>query len=186
LQDLNRRIVETPEDFLRSPRNANSGDLVIEALVYDLLAMHGAAAGDVDINAFRFTAADHNVAGITAVMCWLMADPAFIAARQSTIKALAELLRSVPAELSAHCTAKTLVADADRREELARLTLARLGLRPAGESKAQAQDRLSTISSAERIRVIAASRAAEQRAREVREALARKAAEESADKWGRE
>ena len=79
-----------------------------------------------------------------------------------------------------------IVTDPDRREELARLALARLGFRPAGETVAQAQDRLTTLNSAERARVMKAAQVAEQRARQIREALARKAAEESADKWTRE
>ena len=57
---------------------------------------------------------------------------------------------------------------------------------PAGETLAQAQDRLTTLNSAERARVMKAAQAAEQRARQIREELARKAAEESADKWTRE
>jgi len=78
------------------------------------------------------------------------------------------------------------VQDPDRREELARVLLAHLGYRPAGETEAQASDRLSRISGTERQRLLAASRAAEERARAIREALAKKAAEESADKWTRE
>jgi len=67
-----------------------------------------------------------------------------------------------------------------------RFALARLDLRPSGETLTQAQDRLTTLSSIERNRVLAASRAAEQRTRDIREALARKAAQESADKYTRE
>jgi hypothetical protein len=78
------------------------------------------------------------------------------------------------------------VTDPERREELARFSLARLGFRPQGETRAQAEDRLSSLSAAERARVLTAARAAEERARAVREALARKAAEESADKYTRE
>ena len=66
------------------------------------------------------------------------------------------------------------------------MALARLGCRPGGETLAQAQDRLTRISSTERNRVMLAARAAEERARAVREALARKAAQESADKYTRE
>ena len=79
-----------------------------------------------------------------------------------------------------------LIRDPERREELSRLALARLGYRPAGESDAQAQDRLVSLSSIERSRVLKASRAAEERARSIREALRKKAADESADKWTRE
>jgi hypothetical protein len=45
---------------------------------------------------------------------------------------------------------------------------------------------LITLNSTERARVMKAARVAEERARQVREALIRKAAEESADKWTRE
>jgi len=66
------------------------------------------------------------------------------------------------------------------------MPLASAGLRPAGESRNVAEDRWLAVSSRERTRLAAASRAAEERARQIREALARKAAEESADKWSRE
>jgi hypothetical protein len=61
-----------------------------------------------------------------------------------------------------------------------------LGLRPAGESIAQAQDRLTTLSTAERQRVILAARQAEERARQIREAMAREAAREAEMKTMRE
>ena len=90
------------------------------------------------------------------------------------------------AELAAATPALKFVNDADRREELARVVLACLNYRPAGETVAQATDRLSSLSMTERRRLLEASRAAERRARAIREALAKKAAEESADKWTRE
>ncbi len=77
-------------------------------------------------------------------------------------------------------------SDPDRREELSRLCLRALNLRPAGETAAQAQDRLTTLNTVERQHVIAAARAAEERARQIREAMAKQAAEEAADKWSRE
>jgi hypothetical protein len=97
-----------------------------------------------------------------------------------------QLLETDANELAAQIAARKFISDPDRREELARVALARLGFRPAGETMAQSQDRLTTLSSAERSRVMKAAQIAEQRARQIREALARKAAEESADKWTRE
>ena len=76
--------------------------------------------------------------------------------------------------------------DPDRREELARLCLKDLGLRPAGESLAQAQDRLNTLSSVERQRVIGAARQAEERTRAIRAEMARKARAEADSKAMRE
>ena len=82
--------------------------------------------------------------------------------------------------------APQLVSDPDRREELARLCLRALGLLPAGETAAQAQDRLTTLSTAERQRVIREAREAERRAQKIREAMVKKAAEEAAAKYMRD
>ena len=79
---------------------------------------------------------------------------------------LRQLARLVKAEL--------FVSDPDRREELARFVLASLDLRPAGETVEQASDRLTTLDSVERDRVLRRTAAAEKRAREVRQAMARK------------
>jgi hypothetical protein len=102
------------------------------------------------------------------------------------MSALLAVLGTTASELAEHVATPQLVTDPDRREELARVALARVGLRPAGETIAQAQDRLMTMSSAERQRVMRAARAAEERARAIREELARKAAQESADKYTRD
>jgi hypothetical protein len=66
------------------------------------------------------------------------------------------------------------------------MALAAFGFRPEGESAIQAADRLTAVSGAERRRLLAASREADERARAVREALVRQAAQESADKWARD
>jgi hypothetical protein len=76
------------------------------------------------------------------------------------------------------------VHDADRREEWVRQCLAQLGLRPQGESAAQAADRLTMLDSSERDRVLRATATAERRAREIREAMALKKAQESASRYG--
>jgi hypothetical protein len=89
-------------------------------------------------------------------------------------------------EMSKLVQAPQLVADQDRREELSRICLKYLQLLPAGETQAQADDRLTTISTSERLRVIKEAQAAEARAREIREAMARKAAEEAAAHYSRE
>src|SRR5262249_31792918 len=121
----------------------------------------------------------------TLLLCWLLSDEWFRINKLSSAELFA-LLSQGSAQLGAQVASRKFVADPDRREELARFSLARLGYRPAGETIPQAQDRLTSISSAERVRVMQASRAAEERARSIREALARKAAEESADKFTRE
>lgn len=188
---LLQRIAETPPDFLAEPRIGNHGGVAVAAVVRDLLELYALSGGPrLRFDPALFTPAnaqDRVWAGLTLVQCWLLAEPALLSPKfRPPVEQVKLLVQTVPRELAAHTNAAQLVGDQDRREELARLTLSAFHLRPAGESEAQASDRLNTMSSVERARVIAASRAAEQRARDVREALARKAAEESADKWSRE
>jgi hypothetical protein len=187
LETLTRRLAETPPDFLDEPRIGERGSVVVPALVHDLLRMHGARAGrDVLLRfASNDARADRNRLALVQIGCWLLADDWFLGAGCSGEALLARLDGDL-AELAAATPAPRFVQDPDRREELARVLLAHLGYRPAGETEAQASDRLSRISGTERQRLLAASRAAEERARAIREALAKKAAEESADKWTRE
>jgi len=74
----------------------------------------------------------------------------------------------------------------ERAEELVRRGLRAVGVRPAGETEAQAEDRLRQVDSVERRRVLAEAEGRERRARESKEALAQKAAEEAVPKVGRE
>jgi hypothetical protein len=128
--------------------------------------------------------ADRNRLALVLIIAWLLADDA-LRALDPGQSALLDALAGVAQELAA-VPAHRYVDDADRREELVRTVLARLGCHPYGETPEQAADRLAAVSAAERRRLLDASRAAERRAREIREALVRKAAEESADKWTRE
>ena len=188
LELLTRRLAETPEDFLAAPRIGNTGSVEVAAVVGDLAGLLGG-----DIPAVEQLAAfesddprqDRNRLCLVLVLCWLLADEWF-RSEHPDMAGVWQLLGPAASELAAGNPADRFVADPDRREELARLTLARLGSRPGGETMAQAQDRLTRISSSERNRVMQAARAAEERARAVREALARKAAQESADKYTRE
>lgn len=187
LESLTRRLAETPEDFLSEPRIGTAGQVHVAAVVGDLLQQLDIPFTDDRLAPFFGADArrDRNRLAITLVLCWLLSDEWFRAAKPKSDELL-QLLHSEAAELAAQAASKGFVADPDRREELARIALARLGFRPAGETVAQAQDRLTTLNSAERARVMQASRAAEERARKIREALVKKAAEESADKWTRE
>lgn len=187
LETLTRRLAETPEEFLGEPCIGSAGQIHTDAVVGDLLRMLGHNVRGSELVSFRGSdrRADRNRLGVTLVLSWLLADEWFVRSRPP-IGQLTNLLGPEATEVSKYAQAAQLVTDPDRREELARFALARLGLRPAGETIAQAQDRLTTLSSAERQRVLRASRAAEERARKIREALVKKAAQESADKFTRE
>lgn len=187
LETLTRRLAETPEDFLAEPRIGASGRVCVAAVAGDLLRSRGAIFDVTALSGLEGKDAKHdrNRLSVALLLCWLLADDWF-RKNKLTSNALIGLLSQGSFQLGAQVASRKFVTDPDRREELARFSLARLGLRPAGESVAQAQDRLTSLSSAERARVLQASRAAEERARAIREALARKAAQESADKFTRE
>jgi len=122
---------------------------------------------------------------IVLVLAWLLAEEGFRRVPLSQVDLLRGLDEAAT-ELASLAAVNKYLHDDDRREELVRVLLARLDLRPAGETVEQATDRLSALSATERRRLLQASRAAEARARAIREALVKKAAEESADKWTRE
>jgi hypothetical protein len=187
LESLTRRLAETPTDFLDEPRIGDRGTVAVPALVNDLLHRHGARAPLAALERFggKPGKPERNRLMLVMITVWLLADEGFLGAGLAQADLL-RLLDETVGELAAAAAAAKYVNDPDRREELARLALARVGLRPAGETVEQATDRLSALSGTERRRLLEASRAAEARARAIREALARKQAEESADKWSRE
>lgn len=187
LETLTRRLAETPEDFLGEPRIGSSGRVHVAAVAGDLMRTLGLRIEAADLLSLegKDMRIDRNRLAVALLLCWLLSDQWFRHSKVSTADFLA-LLSQGSAQLGAQVASRKFITDPDRREELARFSLARLGLRPAGETIPQAQDRLASLSSAERARVMQASRAAEERARSIREALARKAAEESADKFTRE
>lgn len=186
LETLLRRLTETPAEFLEAPSLGGGEGVAVAALVNDLLHRRGGCAEPADLARFSGRASERpNRLALVMIGVWLLADDAFASAgadRADTLRFLGDAV----GELAEVTAARQFVADPDRREELVRVALARLGMRPEGESVAQATDRLSSVSGTERRRLVAASREAEQRARAIRAALAKKAAEESADKYTRE
>jgi hypothetical protein len=186
LEMLLRRLIEVPPEFLQAPRIGRTGQVHTAALVNDLFAKVAHTAPDRLLQRLASAReADRASLQVTAIVCWLLADRWFVKTALSA-PGLLQVFEEAVGELAGATDPARYVADPDRREELVRVVLARLGYRPQGETFEQASDRLSSLSAVERKRLLAASRAAEKRAKEIREALAKKAAEESADKWSRE
>jgi hypothetical protein len=188
LETLTRRLAECPAEFLDEPRLGRQGQIVVAAVVNDLLvALGGEPLASSQAAAFNPAEgrAERNRLKVILIACWLLYDDWFRLAGRFAPAALACLIGGL-AEAADLTAAGKFVVDPDRREELARRCLSSLNLLPEGETEAQAQDRLTTLNTAERQRVIKAAREAEERARQIREALAQKAAQEAADKAGRE
>lgn len=189
LAALTRRLAETPPECLAPPVVQGRGSVHVAALVNDVALRLGARLPAAALQRFDgASAADGARLAVAMLLAWLLADDWFAAARPlpGAQEALLDLLDDTAGELARATRPAHFVSDPERREELARVALARLGYRPDGETAEQAADRLSAISGMERRRLLEAGRAAEARARAIREALARQAAEEAADKWTRE
>lgn len=187
LETLTHRLADTPGEFLAEPRIQDTGTVYVSALINDLCYRHGARASLEKLTPFKGTdlKADRNRLALAMITVWLLADEWFVAQRIAQVDLL-RVFASAVQELSAANPAHKYVQDPDRREELVRVVLAQLDYRPLDESIEQATDRLSVNSGSERKRLLEASRAAEKRARKIRAALAKKEAEEAADKWSRD
>lgn len=186
LESLLRRLVDTPAEFLAEPQIGNRGEVDVAAVVWDVLRdLGGAPPGAGDLSAFRprglRAKSRRNELRLVLLGCWLLADDWF-RGQQEAAAARAFLDETLKA-LAAHIQADRLLNDPDRREEFVRRMLADLNLRPRGESDAQAADRLQTLDTAERSRVLKDAAEAERRAREIREAMARKAAQDAASRY---
>ncbi len=186
LAALVHRLAECPPEFLEEPRIGASGRIAVPAVVFDLLAdLGGTGQADVKLPFSTDDPTDRNALRIVLVACWLLHDEWFRARKDLGARTHAFLVEE-PQLLAPVVDAERFVTDGERREELARHVLARLGLRPRGETEEQATDRRTSLDSVERRRVLAETRAAEERAARVREELARKAAAEAAAKATRE
>lgn len=182
IQVLTARLAACPAEFLAPPRLGGSGVVEVAAVVSDLLVDLGGPALDRSVAAwFRPPEAsdgDRDFLSCALVASWLLAAPELRADGDAAV-AFSVLTADMRA-LSPVVRARSLVEDPDRREELARWCLRQLGLRPAGETDAQADDRLATLDSGLRAKVLHETASAVRRAEEVREAMRRREAEEAA------
>lgn len=194
LETLLRRLTECPSDFLdvgashaaaKKASKAEEQNQInqLNAIVCDhFRAMRFDFDTAVLLNRFQARTASHRA--VSAVMIWLLHDPWFVD-RAELLEPMCDLVCDARWErLSSLVPAESFVHDPDRREELARFCLSELGFRPLGESVEQAADRLATLDTVERDRVLTAMLESEKRTREIREAMAQAKAMESASRYG--
>ncbi len=180
INTLHHRLTEFPKEWLGSPLPA-----YFNALVHDAIFARCADVSASDLEPFRRPYQQCDWYRMTLLMAYFLADESFDAF-QFPLKLLLNLFEGTAKELAQAGSNNIYISDVDRREEFIRVVLSSLKLRPKGETDAQAEDRLQAVSSQERLKVLKASQAAEERAREIREALARQKAKEAADKMARE
>jgi len=189
LAEFLRFIAGRPSGSRGEPAGFPGGRVNVRAVVRDLLeSLRGTAPPDGFLEVFR--PADHGRAERNRLR-WIVAasrllwHPALRTAAAGSTR-LEALLAGELAELGSAVSADTLDTDDERREELVRRTFRALSLFLPGESEAEAADRLAQLDSVERRRILADASQREKRAREVRKAMERKAAEEAAARMNRE
>lgn len=183
-----RRLAEIPPEFLAEPKLGNSGEVDVGAVVWDVLYEITDQTLPIDqLIRFRPTGRqaklERNRLRLVLVASWLLADSWFRQHHSEIVDPYEFLAEGVPS-LSEYLDVAKMMNDSDRREELIRSMLDTLQLLPAGETASQAADRLKTLDTGERLRVLRAAAAAEQRAHEIREAMRRAKAQDAANRYG--
>lgn len=197
VERLCRRVGAIPSVFVEEPREGQA-PLATHAILHDLVLVQCEhAPTKAFLQSFRRGAAKAGSVGgpyvtpaqrhfLARVLAWLLMDEAF---RGLPAKQLQHAIESALGVLEV-VAARQFLDDADRREELVRLVLRDLGVQPEGEAEADAEDRLSSLDSVRRVRLLKEARAAEDERRkreaEIAAELARKRAEEQAARYDRE
>lgn len=189
LEALTHRLAECPPEFLLAPDPVvGGGEIDVTAIVCDHLRAIGGrmpGAAELALLGVHAAPASANRGRLIAVATWLLHDEWFLA-RPALAPAVWTLLSQGLDDLAAVVSAQDVVRDPDRREEFVRVCLKHLGLRPRGETVVQATDRLNTLDSAERLKVVRQTRDAEARARAIREKMAADAARAAAARYAPE
>jgi hypothetical protein len=186
LETLIRCLEDMPPDFLGNPVPACGSRPFTGALISDLFRQYGTALPIEKLKEYDLydSPEDVNLSQLRSLTCWFLHHDSLKAFIEK--ESLIQVMDIAIPSLATEYPARKYIEDGERREELVRTILSSLSLRPAGETPAQAEDRLQSLDSGERKRMIAATRESEKRAREIREALAREAARRAADKYTRD
>jgi hypothetical protein len=190
LPEILRWVAELPAPFRAAPTEFSDGSVRVRAVIADLFeTLFGARPARALLDAFDAVdlgAGERNRLAWTLAAAHLLWHPALRPLPPKVRPAIERLLVQELPQLAAIVSVGELDRDDERREELARRGLRAAGVALDGESTNDAEDRLRQVDSVERHRVLVEAAERERRAREVREAMAKKAAEEAVPKVGRE
>ena len=181
IDDLTHFLAECPSEFLAEPVAQAVDGIHVDAVVFDTLLLLGGTTTRKSVRKFSPGEQTNAANRITLVICWLMSHRGF--ANQGLADLTLKTLVELPALIAPLLKPERLVTDPDRREELVRLVLQRLELVPKGETETHAADRLKSISSVERKRLLEETRAQVEHAQRLRKAMAEKQAREAAARY---
>ncbi|MEZ6133330.1 MAG: hypothetical protein R3C53_00330 [Pirellulaceae bacterium] len=190
LDSLTHWLTECPAEFYQyavgnDGKNLAQPGIHVAAIVGDHLSDVGLAEDRIRQAKGSVSSANAAQQQLMSITVWLLRSPWFMN-QEGLANTIAELLCNGLRDLADTIKPELAVTDPDRREELVRLCLNQLGFRPAGETVEQASDRLTTLDSVERTKIMLSMRAAEARARQIREEMARKRAQEAAARYSPE
>ena len=189
LSDWLRWVAELPAACRATPEGFPGGTIRVRAVVADVFDSLFGAPADAPLlaacEAHDAGKGERNRLGWILAASHTLWHPSLREAPGSR-SAIERLLVEELAGVAAVVPVDALGSDEERREELVRRVLRAAKAALPGESAGDAEDRLKQVDSIERHRVLCAASERVQRTRKVREAMARKAAEEAAAKVSRE
>jgi len=200
LESLIDRLIAIPGDFfIKDVKSSGSKvQIHVPAIVNDLLLdTIGITLSDDEIskhfqeNSSNKTGSKSvkniNYPALVAILCYIYKDKFFENNKTLDESIKKFLLSQGLSELSkAVDSADEFITDPERREEICRKALDAAGYYPEGENEKNSADRLLTLDSVERKKILIKTNEARKRAKELQEAMLRKEAEEAASKMSRE
>lgn len=195
LQELIDYLILIPGEFTGKVEKSSDAAIRISipAIVNDLLLDLGGEPLEDDKIPANFHYAKENKAEINnylnliSIFCYIYEYKFFIEKNSGSEKIKSFLLSPRLIELSkAVKSSDEFISDPEKREEICRSALDVMDYYPEGENEKNAHDRLSTLDSVERKIILTKTAEAQKRAKEIKEAMMRKEAEEAASKMSRE
>ncbi|MBP7554120.1 MAG: hypothetical protein KA885_11900 [Spirochaetes bacterium] len=187
---IDLRLSEIPPIFIDKPEiidGFTTTSIILSDLLYEI---EDRPLSRIETDKFfNSIKSDINRLKIIQIICYILNDNWFrnyFKSNKNKINSIKSFLFTDLTEYSKINKAERFVYDGEGREELSRLLFKSLSLIPEGETETEAKDRLVSIDSIERKKVIELSKQSQKRIKELREALERKEAEEAASKMSRE
>jgi len=194
LISLTQRLLECPNIFLETPilefpDNFPKKSIFLLAVFSDLyFYITNEFPNSLELKFLDLTPSKENInlLNIYAITCYLLYIPFF--KNQPRLKnPLLKLFKQHLVGYKTIVSSNKFLSDSQRREELVRFVLYHLGYYPLDESEKYAIERLTTLDSVERVKLIEETKKAHlKREKEIMEAIRRREAQEAASRMSGE